>query len=667
MSVWLTPPPAELLVSGPLEFCEGDSVVLSAALEGATYLWSDGSVGRENVVTESGAISFIITTSSGCSATSEVVSIKVKEASPPVITGDSFICEGSTSEISTPDMYVDYLWSTGDTINMINQPAGTYYLDVTLNNGCTSRAAFTIANYSKRDINLPEIVDLCEGDTAFVTATSDFATYQWSTGDTTASVKLTSEGIYNVQVTDSFSCLYTDTFSISLIEKPVATILGSVSFCEGNYTTLSVKGTFASSEWSTGQSNVDSITVSQAGQISLVVIAENSCRDSVTVNVVVHDNPNVVISGPTSFCEGTAIMLSAESGFIGYQWSTGETAVDSITVSQEGEISLTVVDENSCTCTATITITEFAQPEVSISGPAFLCEGSSVTLSATPGFQSYNWSVTKSNSAIIATKQSGSIAVTVSDANECIGHASIEIIELPVPSFTIVGNNYFCEGSSTIIAVDGEFPSYKWNTGDTTANITVYSGGEVIVVVTGENMCRETASFHITELPLPEIVMAGFTENLLCIHNSNPVAFSAIPEGGTFSGNAMNGNIFYPDLASLGLNYISYSYTDSFGCSAFAYDSIFVDNCTAIITTELHDAFNIYPNPTESVIKIAIPEDLKELSVSVRNAIGKELLSLTGIASKNVISVDLSPYGTGLYLITLNCESVFKQFKVIKR
>lgn len=660
-------PPAELIVSGPLEICEGDSVVLSAALENATYLWSDGSAGRTNVVTESGSRSFTIAVGSGCSSTSEVVTVEVKEAPSPVITGDSLICEGLTSEISTPDMYVDYLWSTGDTINIINQPAGTYYLDVSFNNGCTRRAAFTIANYPKPNINLPEIVGLCEGDTAFITAASDFTAYRWSTGDTTASVTLTSEGFYNVLVTDSFSCSYSDTLSISLLEKPAATILGSVSFCEGNFTTLSVEGTFASTEWSTGQLNVDSITVSNTSQISLIVTAENSCRDSATVNVVAHANPDVVISGPTTFCEGTAVLLYAESGFAEYQWSTEETGNNSITVSRGGVISLTVVDENSCTDTATVTITEYALPEVSISGPVFLCEGDSVTLSATSGFQSYNWSVSESNSANVVTKQFGNVTVTVSDDNECIGNASIEITEIPVPAFTIVGNNYFCEGSSTIIAVDGKYRGYIWNKGDTTASITVSSGGDYTVVVTGENMCQNSASFIITELPLPEIVMTGFTEDILCIHSSNPVAFSAIPEGGIFSGNAMNGNIFYPDLASPGLNYITYSYTDSFGCSAFSHDSIFVDNCTAIITAEVHDAFNVYPNPTESVVKIAIPEDLKELSVSVRNVIGEELLSLTGIASQSVISVDLSPYATGLYLITVNCENVFKQFKVIRR
>jgi gliding motility-associated-like protein len=67
-------------------------------------------------------------------------------------------------------------------------------------------------------------------------------------------------------------------------------------------------------------------------------------------------------------------------------------------------------------------------------------------------------------------------------------------------------------------------------------------------------------------VPIPEIVIESVGEQYI---NSPPVTLIATPEGGTFSGDGVNGNIFNPGEAGLGTHVIQYQTApDRFGCIA---------------------------------------------------------------------------------------------------
>ena len=52
-----------------------------------------------------------------------------------------------------------------------------------------------------------------------------------------------------------------------------------------------------------------------------------------------------------------------------------------------------------------------------------------------------------------------------------------------------------------------------------------------------------------------------------CINQSTPVPLTGTPSGGTFSGTGVQGNTFVPYLAAVGINVVTYTYTDVNGCT----------------------------------------------------------------------------------------------------
>ena len=56
----------------------------------------------------------------------------------------------------------------------------------------------------------------------------------------------------------------------------------------------------------------------------------------------------------------------------------------------------------------------------------------------------------------------------------------------------------------------------------------------------------------------------------------------ASPAGGTFSGPGIVGNDFNPGVAGVGIHTISYDYTDGFGCSATAIQTVTVNGLPTV-------------------------------------------------------------------------------------
>ena len=72
-------------------------------------------------------------------------------------------------------------------------------------------------------------------------------------------------------------------------------------------------------------------------------------------------------------------------------------------------------------------------------------------------------------------------------------------------------------------------------------------------------------------------------------------------------------------------------------------------------TIEATDALTLYPNPTTGQVTLHAEQNME---VSVINHLGQQLLRMP--VQDRVFTLDLSPYGKGLYLILLRKEN--KQF-----
>ena len=76
----------------------------------------------------------------------------------------------------------------------------------------------------------------------------------------------------------------------------------------------------------------------------------------------------------------------------------------------------------------------------------------------------------------------------------------------------------------------------------------------------------------------------------------------------------------------------------------------------------------VYPNPTDGPVQIYVGGSDKKVSFSVVNLQGQQLhLELVSIPSSRVIEYELGNYPSGVYIFTLQGDTVDKQFKVVKK
>jgi len=120
--------------SGPLSFCSGQNVQLSAEQSGLSYLWNNGATTQSITVSQSGNYSVEIT-SGGCTQRSQQFTVTVDPVQNPIIDAPSnlTICGGNTIQLSyAPKSGVNsFQWSTGETTPTINvTQGGTYTISV---------------------------------------------------------------------------------------------------------------------------------------------------------------------------------------------------------------------------------------------------------------------------------------------------------------------------------------------------------------------------------------------------------------------------------------------------------------------------------------------------------------------------------------------------------
>lgn len=155
----------------------------------------------------------------------------------------------------------------------------------------------------------------------------------------------------------------------------------------------------------------------------------SSCRSAtrtpVTLTITSVPGATASAAGPTTFCQGNSVVLTASSGTT-YNWSNGATT-QSITVTTSGNYSCTVTTSTCTSTTTAIAVTVNPKPTVSASaaGPTTVCQPNTVTLNASAG-SSWLWS-NGATTQSITVSASGNYTVRVTNANGCVSDPSIAI------------------------------------------------------------------------------------------------------------------------------------------------------------------------------------------------------------------------------------------------
>jgi PKD repeat protein len=333
---------------------------------------------------------------------------------------------------------------------------------------------------------------------------------------------------------------------------------GSTSICEGSMLTLNATSSDATSEfvWSNNGAAGSTQDVMTSGTYSVTARSSKGCTaNSNQLTVVVNENPTVSITanGSTSFCTGGSVEIaSSQAG--GNVWNTNATA-DAITVTATGDFSLEYTDANGCSAssnTISVNVSDSPIPTISANGSTSICDGTSVTLSASTA-DSYAWTfngvgLSETTQTIDVTLE-GLYTVNVTNADACNGVGSSTPILINVnPTPTADASFTQTNGSFTVQFLNNSTnaSSYSWNFGDgntsTSANPshTYATGGDFTVVLTATNGdCSNTFTINLTSVAVSENVAF---EDLMVF--PNPTENELNIQFSSFDSGIMNATIF---------------------------------------------------------------------------------------------------------------------------
>ncbi|MCI5057175.1 MAG: T9SS type A sorting domain-containing protein [Flavobacteriales bacterium] len=366
----------------------------------------------------------IIDTVVGCVARD---SIKINFSSPKVDLGaDTSICSG-TAVTFTAGPAVSYLWSTASTAQSISvSTVGPYWVLATDSVGCqASDTVEILANFPSPVVDLGNDTTICASDNISLSVAAGFSNVLWS-DNSTGNAVFANGGTWWVNVTDTNSCMASDTIVISNLPVPSVNIGPDTSLCPGDTLVVDAGAGFNTYQWSHGFLT-QTAEITATGTYWVDVTDSIGCigSDTIVVNVF-NVSLNVDLGNDTIICKGDSVLLNADVGSSNavYSWNGGSSA--SMIYASSSNLYSVTVTVCGITDQDTIDVTVSNPPTVSLGNDTIICDTSTLVLDAGPGFVNYAWSTLATTQTITAST-AGTYSVTVTDNIGCNGADAILI------------------------------------------------------------------------------------------------------------------------------------------------------------------------------------------------------------------------------------------------
>ncbi len=541
-----------------------------------------------------GTYNYTITDTNGCNYFDSVtISEPIALSVSSVVTNN--ICNGDSNgsvdiTISGGTTSYSYSWSDGSTNeDLTNAISGTYYLTVTDANSCILSDTFIISEPSAISVSSSTTDVSCFGysdGTASLNISGGTPGYteDWGTYNSSS----LSSGIFSYTITDTNSCIFTNTVMIneppSIVSVPTIINVSCNGLSDGT-TTLSISGGTPGYTEDWGTNNPLSLA---AGTYSYTITDTNSCTYTSSVTITepqilnaTYTQTNVSCNG---FFDGTAevIITGGTTDYL-LSWDTltypllGGVSVFNTPIGvPAGVYPFGITDVNGCYFSDTITITQPDAISVSETLTNVSCNGLSdgtailYITGGTPGYLE-DWGTNNPS-----TLSSGIFSYTVTDTNSCVYTNSISISEPNVLSSSVIPTDLtsclISNGSIDLSVNGGTIPySYSWNNSDTTEDLSNLSAGNYSVIITDINGCTDTNWATLNQpsnglsLSLSSPSNNGY--NIACF-GENSGSIIANSAGGT-------GSLTYiwssgdttQNISNLFAGSYSVAITDSVGCS----------------------------------------------------------------------------------------------------
>ncbi len=414
--------------------CDNEVLNLSAGFQpGYSYLWQDSSTNSLYTVDTTGTYYVTVSGGANCSA-SDTINVVVNPAPEVFLGPDVQSCVGQVVILRAGQGFDSYVWSNTSTRDStVVTVSGTYSVTVEDAIGCSDVDSINVTFNNSQVVIVDTII--CEGETVILDA-GIFASYTWSTSDTTRTIAVDTGGTYAVTVVDNFGCTATDAAIVTVLATPTVTITASAdSICPNTAITLDAGPGFTTYIWST-LGNTQTISARNEGAYAVTVTNAGGCEASDTFNLFEYQNATLLLENLV-LCPNDTLVYSAPAGFTVYNWSNGSQTANT-TFTATGDYILTVTNAEGCQAIDTLTVTDGGFTATALVDPSQVNIGESASLHVDvlggTGNYSYNWSpasyLDNANVANPTTKPDSTLTYTVlvtDDSTGCIATDTISI------------------------------------------------------------------------------------------------------------------------------------------------------------------------------------------------------------------------------------------------
>lgn len=570
-----------------------------------------------------------------------------------------------------------YLWSDNSTSQTLGvSESDTYQVSITSPDGCSIDANVTV------DFNnqvQPLLADVTEGcGSVLLDPGVSAASYLWSTGEQTQTIRVVSSSLYSIQVISTDLCVGNDMTTADVHLIPVIDLGNNREACDGETVhlnaTASIPVTYA---WSTGE-NTEAIQVNGSGNYSVILTTEHDCTFEDQLNVIFHQLPVLNLDDQATACGSLA--LDAQNPGSQYTWSTG-SAQRAITVTQSGIYSVEVINVNNCSQSKSIDVTILSVPVVDLGDDVTVCNGKTTTLDAGTAGNQYQWSNNSTGRFVIAGS-SGEYSVTVTAPNGCASTDAIRISVRPPLSLELGENKLLCNNSGIFLTAGVNNVTYEWgsDTGFSSQQKEVRPDkpGTYWLYIIDAYQC--TAYDTVTVSPTTENITANFLVPSV-VGQGDLVHFAQLSEPTPMS--------FFWTFGDGGLSTQEnpqhrYLKTGEFTPTLVVSNGVCTDTLSKSISVrtgrfetepqppvlpEFIDIIqaSLYPNPSKGIINLSLILTAEaEVWVCIYSQNGILMDEKRKRIMEELLEFDLSTASDGIYLLKIVVENKIKVIKLLK-
>jgi len=614
----------------------------------------------------------------------------------------SLICNNSSSYLKLNTKYDRQVWSNGllfDSI-LVSTP-GVYKVTAWDEIGCmfTDSTTATMAQITQFD------TAICKGDTLELgnLQTNNY-TYQWSTNDTTISIKVSPSqtSTYYVTISDGVgSCKDSITIAVSepIVNATVVNTASCANSTDGSLTASVSKGLSPYTyKWSNGDSLASSSGI-RVGTYNVTVTDSIGCIALDTISMTYNDSiqPTANIQNITVYLDtnGTSLITTTQvndSSFDNCGLDTMYLNNYSFNCSDTGSntVILTVKDVNGnlSTANATITVLDTISPKaISQNFTVYLDANGAASITTVQVNDSSYDNCTLDTlylndySFSCSDKGSNTVILTVKDVNGNSSTSNATIMVLDTISPTAIAQNITvyldANGTASITAVqanNGSSDNCQVGLTLSKSIITCEDEGNIMLALIARDSSGNTSidSFSVQVIDTNFTVASILGDSVSAQGNINTYSVSSI-NGATYQWSAVNGisvangsssDITWSKDSVQGVVQVIQTVKEGCKDTSSMLVTLWV---TGIKDIQLIENINLFPNPTRDRVFISVDRgEISNATILVYSGLGQLVIQHKDVQINNsAFELDLGQLLIGQYTVVISSGEKSNRYRVI--